>query len=107
MIVLHAWDPLCEEPEIGLLAGQATGRECVLGTFWGAPVAGAGREGGAIPVMGAFGGPLRRTARSACPDFLWTYVVSEICRTFCARHLPTMMVDMVRASYARHQTCQE
>ena len=37
----------------------------------------AGREGGAIlvmgaqgeviPVMGAFGGPLRRTARSACP----------------------------------------
>ena len=40
-------------------------------------MAGAGREGGAIPVMGAqgeaipvmgaFGGPLRRTARSACP----------------------------------------
>ena len=67
-------DPLCEEPEIGLLAGQATGRECVLDTFWGAPVADAGREekegavpvmgaqGEAIPVMGGFGGPLRRTA---------------------------------------------
>ena len=77
----------------------------------------AGREGGAIlvmgaqgeviPVMGAFGGPLRRTARSACPGFLWTYVVSGICRTFRARQLPTVMVDPVRASYARHQTCQE
>ena len=40
-------------------------------------MAGAGREGGAIPimgaqgeaipVMGAFGGPLWRTVRSACP----------------------------------------
>ena len=39
-------------------------------------MAGAGREGGSIPVMGAqgeaihvmgaFGGPLRRSARSAC-----------------------------------------
>jgi len=80
-------------------------------------MAGAGREEGAIPVMGAqgearpvmgaFGGPLRRTARSACPGFLWTYVVSESCRTFSARHLPTVMVDPVRSSYGHHQTCQE
>ena len=80
-------------------------------------MAGAGREGGAIPVMGAqgeaipvmgaFGGPLQRTTRSACPGFLWTYVVSVICRTFRARHLPTVMADPVRASYARHQTYQE
>ena len=80
-------------------------------------MAGAGREGGAIPVMGtqgearlvmgAFGGQLRWTAVSDCPGFLWTYVVSVICRTFRARHLPTVMVDPVRASYTRHQTCQE
>ena len=80
-------------------------------------MAGAGREGGAIPVMGvqgeaipvmgAFGGPLWRTARSACPGFLWIYVVSEICRTFRTRHLPTVMVDPVRASYAHHQTYHE
>ena len=69
------------------------------------PVMGA--HGEAIPIMGAFGGPLRRTARCACPGFLWTYVVSGICGTFRARHLPTVMVDPVRASSARHQTCQE
>ena len=38
---------------------------------------------------------------------LWTYAVSEICRIFRAHHLPTVMVDPVRASYVRHQTCQE
>ena len=79
-------------------------------------MAGAGREGGAIPVMGAQGEarllwvPLADTAEDCdecLPRRLWTYVVPGICRTFRTRHLPTVMVDPVRANYARHQTCQE
>ena len=52
--------------------GKLLARNGYWGTFWGAPVAGAGREGGvipvmgaqgeAIPVMGAFGGTLWWTA---------------------------------------------
>ena len=99
-------DPLFEEPEIGLLAGVSYWSGMCIGHILGSTCGGCGkRRGGAIPVMsahgeailvmGAFGGPLRRTARSACPGFLWTYVVSEICRTFRTLHLPTVMVDPV------------
>ena len=64
-------EPPCEEPVIGLLAGasdwpgmcsghilRSTCGGC--GTRRGIPVMVA--QGEAIPVMGAFGGPLRRTA---------------------------------------------
>ena len=76
-------------------------------------MAGVGREGGAIPVMGAqgevipvmgaFGGPLREECLAR---LLRTYAVTMICG-LCkrARHLSTMRVDPVRASYAHHQTC--
>ena len=72
-------DPLCEEPEIGLLAGASYWPGMCIGHNLGSTCGGCGnRRGGAIPVMGAqgeaipvmgaFGGPLRRTAtEDACP----------------------------------------